>query len=209
MMNRKTIIQGLALVFLATWAAWNFLRNPDAGRMDLSPYESAGTVAAEETSKLVRGRGEVVLVIPDAGATADPVMDSQVGAFRKALGVAGKARIRAVSTVKIDGFTAMRTGGAMPVERLGELLKMYRGVDAMVFFVGLPPCGPEVLGKPVIGNTRIVVLTAMFPWYGNLVRQGLIDVGMVSRSTVSAESGDKPGTTRAVFDREYEVLRSP
>lgn len=208
-MNRKTIIQSLVFVFLATWAGWNFLRNPDAGRMDLTPYESAGAVAAEETSKLVRGRGEVVLVIPDAGTTADPVMESQVGAFRKALGAAGKARIRAVPTVKIDGFTAMRTGGAMPVERLVELLKMYRGVDAMVFFVGLPPCGPDVLGKAVIGNTRIVVLTAPFPWYGDLVRQGLVDVGIVSRSTASSESGDQPGTSRAVFDREYEVLRAP
>lgn len=208
-MNRKTILQGIACVALVAWAAWNFLRNPDARAIDLLPYEAAGSVTGEETSRLIRGRGEVVLVIPDPGATADPVMEAQVAAFRKGLGSAGKARVRAVSTVKIDGFTAMRTGGAMPVESLGELLKAHRGVDAMVFFVGLPPCGAELLGKPVIGATRIVVLTAPFPWYGDLLKQGLIDVGIVSRSTGASESETKPGTLRAVFDREYELLRAP
>jgi len=208
-MNRKMAWQGVAVVALAGMAAWNFLRMSPARGLDLQPYEALGLVAGEEASRLVGNAGEVGLVLPDDAGEANPVMDAQLEAFRKGLASAGKARVGKVTKVLIDGFTAMRTGGAMPVERVASILEEHRGARGVVFFLGLPLADESVLGRGILGDRRVVVVSASFPWYPALVQQGLVHLAIVPRAGFqpSGESAANGDTPRAVFDREYEVLR--
>lgn len=208
-MNRKKAWQLVAIVALAGWAAWNFLGTSRGRPLDLRPYEALGVVAGEEVSRLVGGAGEVGLVLPDDAGEDNPVMDAQVEAFRRGLASAGKARVGRVSRVMIDGFTAMRTGGAMPVEKVPPILEEHRGARAVVFFVGLPLADESVLGRAAVGGRKVVVISAPFPWYAGLVQQGLVHLAMVPRAGPEPAEGDAAGggSPRAVFDREYRVLR--
>lgn len=206
-MNKKSLCQILLVVGLMGFAAWNFLRPSDGRRIDLNPYQALGMVSGEEVSKLLQHQGRVVLVTPDPGDSSDPVLDAQVAAFRKGLAAAGKARVDATSTIKLDGFTAMRTGGAAPPEALKELFAKHQGADAMVFFIGLPPVDAETMGPTVVGKTKIVVVSPPFAWYPGLVNQGLLHLAIVSRSNEAADVANSGTTLRATFDREYEILR--
>ncbi len=208
-MNRKMAWQVVAVVALVGWATWNFLRVSPGRALDLQPYEALGVVAGEEASRLVGGAGEVGLVLPDDGGEANPVMDAQVEAFRKGLASAGRARVGKVSRVVIDGFTAMRTGGAVPLERLASLLEEHRGAKAVVFFMGLPLADESVLGREVVGDRKLVVVSAPFPWYPAMVHQGLVHRAIVSRAGTASpgEGSGTGGASREVFDREYQILK--
>ncbi len=208
-MNRKMAWQVVAVVALMGWATWNVLRMSAGRALDLQPYEALGVVAGEEASRLVGGTGEVGLVLPDEAGEANPVMDAQVEAFRKGLASAGRARVGRVSRVLIDGFTAMRTGGAVPLERVASLLEEHRRARAVVFFMGLPLADESVLGREVVGDRKVVVISASFPWYPSMVQQGLVHLAIVPLASpgTSGPGLGTGGALRAAFDREYQVLR--
>lgn len=208
-MNKKSAFQILLFVGLAGFAVWNFLKPSDGRRIDLNPYQALGMVSGEEVSKLLQHQGRIVLVTPDPGDSADPVLDAQVAAFRKGLAAAGKAKIESTATIKMDGFTAMRMGGAVPPEALKDLFAKHQGAAALVFFIGLPPVDVETMGPSVTGKTKVVVVSAPFAWYPGLVKQGLLHLAIVSRANAPAESPNPGGGLRATFDREYEILRAP
>ena len=109
----------------------------------------------------------------------------------------------------MDGFTAMRTGGAVPLERLASLLEEHRGAKAVVFFMGLPLADESVLGREVVGDRKLVVVSAPFPWYPAMVHQGLVHRAIVSRAGTASpgEGSGTGGASREVFDREYQILK--
>src|SRR4030095_9951370 len=98
-----------------------FKRSGGSPKINLNPYQALGTVAAEETSKLLGARGELVIVLNDPGDERDSVLDRQFGAFPRSLKKLGKFAIAPVERVKLDALARMATGGTMPPEQFATV----------------------------------------------------------------------------------------
>lgn len=208
-MNGKTWAQlGLVVVLMAV-AAGLFLRGgADRPRIDFNPYQALGTVAAEEVSRTLGGQGRLVLVIPEPGPDPDPVMDSQLNAFKSGLKAHGKVEVASTVTVAMDRFQRMSTGGAMPADQFAALRQRHPDMAGYVFFIGFPAL-PESEVEALKGSgTRLMVISAPLPGYDVLLREGVLQFAIVSR-TVAADAALPPArTTREVFDQEYLILRA-
>lgn len=211
-MNAKSAGQlGFAVAALAC-AAWMVWRSLDHRSINMNPYQSLGGVAAQEVGQLIGNQGNVVLVVTDPGGDPDPVMDAQVASFRGGL---GKVSLTATEQIAMDGFVRMRTGGAMPVEHFERLRQKYPDADAVVLFLGCPMVAGDAAAQLKSWKAKLVVVSAALPWYDELVRQGVVRLAIVPRTSTDsdADASSSTGSSgsaagRAEFDREYRILRA-
>lgn len=206
-MNRRTIGQVAFAILLIALATWNFLKPSDGRKIDLNPYKALGSVASGETSKLLGHQGGIVIVIPDPGTEADPVMDAQIAAYRSGLKEAGKVSIQAVETVKMDSFLRMQTGGAMPAEQFLALLKRHPSAGAFVLFIGFPGLMDSEIAQVQSHRGKRIVISASLPNYQELIETGALHMAIVPRTNSADERLPTPTSTREAFDQEYLILR--
>lgn len=206
-MRTKTLVQVLVIVLLLGIAGAQVFRLFRGPHIDLSPYLALGTVAAEEASKLVGGRGGLVLVVPDTGPDRDPVLDAQVDAFRSALKSHRGVAVKAVEPVRLNPFLSMQTGGAIPPDQYVTLRRKHADAAGVVLFIAFPPLSEEEQESIGKGPTRVMVISAALPNYADLLQRGAFDLAIVSSSAGTEEAPAKAGSVREVFDRDYRILR--
>ncbi len=209
-MNSKTGLQlGLALLLLGV-AVWLMMGRFGGTKVDLNPYQALGTVAAEEAAALMGGKGKVVLLVLDNGRDGDPVQDAQVAAFRSALKRKAGVDLGAVEKVAMDGFLRMQTGGAIPAERYLALRKKHADAALLVSFLPFPPLSEEEIAeaRAGVGKGKVMVVSPRMAAYGALLKQGAFQVAIVTRPP--GDDGPpvpEPPTTRAIFDKDYLILK--
>ncbi len=205
-MDRKPFTALLvALIVLGVGATWYQLsRSP---RINMDPYQALGEISGEEVSKLLHHQGRIVLVRDDPGGEKDPVMDAQLVAFRSSLKRKGKVSIDAVENVKMDPFTRMGTGGAVPGNVLMAIRARYTEAQALVLFMPFPPLPDSEVAGLRGSKTRTVVISAATPGYREMLRSGAIDLAILPRPATDEKAGAKPpGSTRERFDQEYQIV---
>ena len=188
-------------------AAAMFFRGSNAPRIDFDPYRALGSVTAEEVSKALAGQGRIVLVIPAPGPDPDPVMDSQLAAFKSDLKSHGKVEVAATVPVSMDPFQRMSTGGAMPADQFQALRRQYADAAGYVFFIGFPALTEAERSGLSGGKTKMMVVSAPLPGYDVLLREGILEFAIVSRTLAADAAPVEAKTTREIFDREYLLLR--
>lgn len=206
-MNNRVLLQVVLALVLFGAAGVMVFRSFRGPSIDLDPYLTLATVAAEEASTMVGGKGSLVLVVPDAGADRDPVLDAQVAAFRKALKARGGVSVGAVEPVRLNPFQSMQTGGAMPVEQYLAMRKKHASAAGVVLFMAFPPLSEEELESLGKTSTRVMVVSPELPTYRGLIEQGAMDLAIVPRRTPVEATGSKGSGVREAFDRESEILR--
>ena len=96
-------------------------------------HADVGRILAEETSALLRGGGEVVIVVPEADFDM-PLVESQADAFRKAAKAAG-LHVKAEETVKLHQMGPL--DGLLTPQVFANITGRHPGVAAVVSFVGV------------------------------------------------------------------------
>ncbi|MCC6233922.1 MAG: hypothetical protein IT580_14855 [Verrucomicrobiales bacterium] len=207
-MNTKTWAQlGLAVVLLGV-AAWMMSGVFSGPPINMGPYQALGTVAAEEAAAMVGGSGRLVLIVPDPGPEGDPVQEGQVAAFRKELGRHQGVELEATEVVAMDPMTRMQTGGAVPPSQYVAIRARHAGATGFVLFLPFPPMGEAELAEAGKGKAKVLVVSPALPGYEALLRAGAFQVALVPRAEpAEGTAGAAPGSARAVFDREYVVMR--
>lgn len=205
-MNTKAWLQlGLVLILGGTAGAL-FFRGGDRARINFHPYRALGTVAAEEVSQALKGQGRIIVVLPDPGSDPDPVLDAQIEAFRTGLKGVGKVEVAGLFPVAMTPFERMGTGGAMPPDRFANLKAKHPDAAGYVFFMGFPMM-PESEFAGLKSGPKLMVISAPLPGYEVLLRDGVIQFAIVSK-TVAADAGQTQAKTlREVFDQDYVILR--
>ena len=205
-MNTKAWTQlGLVLVLCATAAAL-FMRGGGQPKIDFSPYRALGTIAAEEVSKALGGQGRIIVVLPESGPDPDPVQDAQIDAFKTGLTTVGKVEVANLFPVAMTPFERMGTGGAMPPGQFTTLKTKHPDVAAYVFFMGFPAVSESEFAALKAGP-KLMVISPPLPGYEVLLREGVFQFAIVSK-TVAADAGQAQASTLLeVFDQEYVILR--
>lgn len=205
-MENKRLVVGLLLVVIAGAIASLLFRGSDAPKVNLTPYSALGTVAAEETSKLLGHVGDLVMVIEDSGPQGDPVTAAQLSQFKSALKKSGKVRIKAVERMATDPMTRFSTGGTMPPDQFAAVRAKHPDVAAVVLFVPFPVLPASECAALKAGRTKFVVVSAVVPGYRALVANGVISLAVVPKPSTGEVPPGSPKTLREWFDRDYLVV---
>ena len=124
-----TLVIGCAAIVL-----FQQLRAP-APPLDIQRHEIVGHMLAQETARKLGGRGNILLVVPEAAFDL-PLADRQVASFRETLRQQ-RTPVRVVGTESIRVAKPGPMTGLLTVERYRGLVAKHPGIDAIVSFVGL------------------------------------------------------------------------
>ncbi|MEO8429805.1 MAG: hypothetical protein ABI651_22175 [Verrucomicrobiota bacterium] len=206
-MERKNIATcALLLIIAAVASSLFFSRSGRSPKINLNPYQALGAVAAEETSKLLGDRGEIVIVINDPGGERDSVLDAQLDTFTRSLKKLGKFAVAAIERVKMDAMTRMATGGTMPPDQFTAVRAKHPRADAFVLFIGFPMLPPNELDTLKAGKTKLIVISAALPGYRELVSAGVIQLAIVPKPATAKEETAEPKNLRDWFAQEYQIV---
>lgn len=200
----KDLVAGSLAVAAIVMAVYWGLKG-HSPRIDLDPYEVLGAITAEETAKLLRAPGPVLVMARGAGAQENPSVEAQLRAFERSLKAQGGLR-QVTVRVEATPMLMMATGGGIPPEQLFAALAAHANVVAVVLFGGLPALSdPEVeaLRKRAV---KLVVVSSFRPDYERLLEQGVLHLAVVPRPDAPPPAVERSRTLRERFDREYLLI---
>src|SRR5437773_1987592 len=93
-------------------------------KMELGPYQALGTVAAEETMKLIAGRDQIVVVAQDTREIELPALAAQLKAFQASARKNARVTVN-LERITMDAMTMMTAGGRVPSVSFLKLLHKY------------------------------------------------------------------------------------
>lgn len=177
-----------------------------AGAVD-TPEAALGVVLAEETTRLLGGKGAVV-ILTEAGAA--PGTEAAVERFAAAL--RGQSGVKVVATERLEQIDPLlRTlnpgGSAIPPDAFLRAVAAHPQADALVSFVGVPAVPPASAGGAQRRAKLIAVWnTAGSPELERALAQGAVTLAVVARDEAPASGGAASRRAREVFDRYYLLV---
>lgn len=219
-MNKRATFMTVALVILVGVGATLYLKRGSASKNILKPFEGLGTVAAQETAKLIAGQGQILLIVPDFGGMPNPAFDAQMTAFRNEIKRNSGISIAATDTIKIglsEGTKSKTLRFIEPTSRtrapagpqpgqLGEMLRSYPQAKAILYFVDLPEFNSADVDALKQQGTKLVAISDWRPNYKSLFQANLLQLSIVPRWQPYPETGKKPRNMKDWFERSYEVV---
>lgn len=174
-------------------------------KIDLGTYAALGTVTAEETAKLIRNKGLVVVIARDTGADKNPSVEAELDAFQRTL-----KKYPGISQVteryQATPMLMMATGGGVPPEQLSRAVETHPKAAALVLFCAVPPLADSELATLNKRGVKTVVASSFRSEYGQLLEQGLIHLAIVPRPEGPPPGAAPPRTLREQFDQDYVVI---
>jgi hypothetical protein len=206
-MNKQSfaLIAALLAIFGSVLSLYFSQRDPG---IDVKPYQALGAVAAEETAKLLGGKGSVVIMAADLGEYKNlaPMLDAKINSFRKTLKRAGGVTLIAIERVRIHPPSLGRVGEFMLPDQLTRVIEKHPRVDAIVSLVGLSPLTDQETRMLKQNATKLVVASGYDGTYKQLLQTRVLQLAIIPRSENPPETAAKPRTTRDWFDRDYEIV---
>lgn len=205
-MNKQT--KQIALLGLVAGAAAVSLFLGLGGRtpkINLGTYEALGAVTAEETARLLGGKGRVLVIARDTGADKNPSVEAQLDMFTRTLKKqAGVSHV--TERFEATPMLMMATGGAIPPDQLAKALQTHANIDALVLFCAIPPLADAELDMLRKRNVKTVVVASFRGDYAQLLEQKLINLVISPRQEAPPPSAQPPRTLRELFDRDFVIV---
>lgn len=207
LMNKQSFVLTAALLAITGSLISLFFSQRDPG-IDLKPFQALGTVAAEETAKLLGNQGRVVVIGADLGEYKNlaPMMDAKINSFQKTLKRTSKVTLVAIEKVKIHPPSLARVGEFMLPDQLTRVLEKHPRLDAIISFVGLSPLENQEIRLLKQHATKLVVASGYDSAYKPLLQARLLDLAIVPRVENPPETANSPRVLRDWFDRDYEIV---
>ena len=86
LVNKRTrdVLVGTLAVAAAAGSLY-FAFGRGSSKINLGPYEALGAITAEETTKLLGEKGQVLVVVRDTGVNKNPSVEAELKSFQQAL----------------------------------------------------------------------------------------------------------------------------
>ena len=179
-----------------------------AGRspnVNLDAYHVLGAVTAEETTKLLGNKGQVLVLVRDTGPNKNPSVEAELKAFQEAL-KSQKGIYVLVERIQASPMQMMATGGGVPPEQFLQALKVHSGLGALVLFMGFPQLNDSELEVLKQSGVKTVVACALRPGDEQLIERQAINLAIVPRSDSPPPGAPAPRTVRERFDQEFRII---
>jgi hypothetical protein len=194
--KKKAIVLTVCSLIIAGSLLSLYLQyRPPTVRSNPKPVQALGKILAGETSRLLQGRGKVVLVTT---ATASIAQD----AFRAALPAGGDIRIIATETIALAGNAVPDAIPGLTPAQLAALLKKHSTADAFVVFVNLLP-GPAS-DWPASGarSPKIILASGFSPVVRELLKSQRAALAVIPRIRAQPQT-KTPATLEEWFDAYF------
>lgn len=197
-MQKKHVVLIIAVLAIIGSAASLYFSNRTPP-IDFSLYGSAGTVAAEETAKLLGGSGAIALFITDSDETI-PALRAQVDSFQKAL---------AEKNITVMVVERIPTGGMsteLVPDQISKTVANHQGLKGIVSFVRLASLSSADIAALKQGGIKLVAVSSYFPNYKKLLQSEVLNLAVVPRFGSPVVPTKKPKTVREQFEQTYQLL---
>jgi hypothetical protein len=204
--SRKQMLVALGAIVVITSSGFLVFRTLTRPEFNHKLQAAIGQVMAEETTRLLNGKGRVVVVTLDFKQF--PALEAQFKAFKK--GLRGNSKITVGKIVVISSEKKRQGGpgiGLSDADYL-KLLETDANADIFVSFVGTPDPDDErvdkLKGQPV---PKMVALTRARKDLKKLFRREVVQAAVVPRFEFPAPGSHDPSTPREWFDLSCQLLR--
>lgn len=203
---RKTnlILLLVALIIAASLAVVYRTQFQNTAAETTTLPEGLGAAVAEETAKLLRNQGKVVLILPQRGNYKDPTMALQRSAFAKTLARNKGMSLAATESLETERPGTMGAGGLDP-EQFRQLVQRHAGADAFVSLAGFPEFSKDAI--QALQGRKFVVVGSAGAQLKSLLLGGVVQVAIMPRLNPSPDK-KPPVTAREWFNSAYEVVTS-
>ena len=160
------------------------------------PWVVLGKVTAQETVRLLNGRGQIVIV--KEALDNDRSVTIPLQAFRKVISAAG---IQIIATVN----ATRGQPDAIPAKQFFQLLEQYPKASAIVSFVGAPRLTDLEIPQVRSNAPPWIVLNEPFPYkLEHLISDDIVQLAVISGPGATAVT--HPKTVPELFDRYYQFV---
>ncbi|MEI6082686.1 MAG: hypothetical protein WCS70_00115 [Verrucomicrobiota bacterium] len=177
-------------------------------KINFAPFVGIGEVVAEETVRLLQGRGQVVIWTLDTSRTKNPFIEKMVASFQETLRQRSRISLLGQETIPFDPASPMIVRG-LDVDQFHRLLHKHLSVDAVVSFAGMPPLTAEQIQELPEPRPKIIVGydPVMSPAGPRrlLIKQDVVQV-TIEPCLAPLTTPAKATTPREWFDRSFRVV---
>lgn len=207
-MDKKSLIIAIVAVLAIAGAAVRLVTSQSEGssKLNTKPFEYLGSVAAEETAKLLANQGTVVAVVEVIEGMQNPANDAQIKGLK-----AGLAKAKGVTLKEVKEFKRDMSGDPRfwPEGRAAQVAGLGTGASAVVLFVNFPQAlNPPDLAALKGSSAKLVAVTGASPTLDALVNQGVVRVAIANRVPPKPATSDKESPAQW-FERVYAVSKAP
>ena len=203
-MKPKALILTLVLVSVAL-AVFVFRRQSSGPAMNLRPSVAVGEVLAEETSRLLGGKGNIVVIGRASAKEGQSAGNEQITSLGAALRRRASPKIAATEWLPQPPRLSMNTSD-LTAEQLVALLEKHPEANAFVVFAGLPPLSPPLAEKLTARSLKLLAVCG----YGATLRRWLaahvLAAAVVPRFGELPAGTPAPKTVKDWFSQEFELL---
>ena len=196
-------IAGLILVILAS-LTWIYVTEIAAPKINLPLHQGVGLVLAEETSKVLGNKGQVVVIA--INPRKFPELKAQLAAFEKALKRLGGINVKETYMVETNDDPKYGVGTGLSAKRFLKIRKKYADADAIVSFVGVPNMTDEDFTGLKRPTPKFIAETRSPEKSIRLFQKGVLQVAVVSRFVFPAPGAKNPHTPREWFDQYFQIV---
>ena len=165
-------------------------------------------VLSRETARLIADKGDIVLVVLNAGEMGSLVAESQAQGFLES--IAEHQNIKVLATEKLS--TNSRPGQApevcmgLPSPLLFSILEKYPHASAIVSFIGSPILTEEEMDQIGEKAPKIAVVAHFQNGLKNLFDHKVVQLAIVPRSRAQPAPPAAAGSLDEKFNQEYELI---
>lgn len=201
--NKNTLVAaGAILAILGSLTYLYFTEFRTGPTVNRTPFETLGSVTAEETATLLGNQGRVVVVTELVEVQKSPNLDAQVHGFKSSLGKKGGVTLKEVKEIKRPPSDDPRQ---WPAGQAAQIAQAAEGANATVLFMSLPAqLSREDLAAFKSIKGKLVAVTGQTPTLKPLLQQGVLHLAIVNRFPPKPAPSGKE-TPRQWFDRVYFI----
>ncbi|MBU0679390.1 MAG: hypothetical protein KJ626_14920 [Verrucomicrobia bacterium] len=175
---------------------------PKLPPLNTSRHSDVGCAMAEETSRLLEGRGSVVAIVPKASFSM-PLVDAQFKSFRKHLpkGIT----LEAVESIRLEEVGPLE--GLLTPDIYLRVAGEHITADAIVSFVGLGVFSESDLARVEAEMPPLHVISVNVRVPLHLLEEGVIEAAVVPRGSMGV-IGHRASVASVSesFNRLYEII---
>jgi hypothetical protein len=204
LMKNKVLILTVAIASVAL-ALFVFRWQSSGPAMSSRPSLAVGEVLADETSRLLGGKGKVVVIARASAKEGQSAANEQISSFAAALSRRTSPRIAATEWLPRPLRPVMNSGD-LSAEQLLQLIEKNPDANAIVVFAGLPPFSRPLADKLISRQVKLLAVGG----YGATVRRWLeaqvLAVAVIPRFGELPPGTPAPRTVRDWFSQEFEMV---
>jgi hypothetical protein len=200
--QKLTVIAAIAAIVAST--IWIY-RTQFAVTVSNIPLQQAiGQALAEETSRALGQKGDVVIVSMETGHA--PELKVQMDAFEKRLNALGGILVKERVILDPGDNPKFRPGAGLSAKRFMKIVRKNTNVGAIASFVGAPSLTDDEMAQ--IKPVPIFIAEARSPEkLINLLQKKILRAAIVPRYEFPAPGPKKPSTGQQWFNYYFQIVR--